>query len=217
MRTQKMKTTETYVNPHLLYIFFALAAIGILVSVYAIIGVQNNSNNIKDIDIPEVDTFNWRNATGFWVFINDNYASEQELNSTRDDIKGDVKLNKDQITANKKKINLNHPVDGNVPDPDPGTTSPTDTPFFTVSIEQNTYSVGENIVFSGVGLPGKPVFIVIKAPDNSMAPQGATVANENGEWVVEFSTEFDWPLGTWSYRATQLQERSDFFFFELVE
>lgn len=140
-----------------------------------------------------------------------------DISELRNQTTDKIQLNKNQIVKNKLSIDREHPATGNVPDPDPGDTASTPVPTFTFNIEKTVYTVGENIVFSGVGLPLKPVFIVIIAPDNSMAPQGARTADENGNWIVEFSSEFDWPTGTWNARATQLQERSDPIEFELVE
>jgi len=202
------KTTETYINPHLLYIFFALAVIGILVSVYAIIGVQNNSNNIKDIEIPIVEEgFNWRNNTAFWNFINDNYISEIELNTTKDEINAYAKLNKDSIVAIKEDIKNKFPQASAVEEEEQ--TAISETPFLTLTMEKSEWTLGATLIFIGTATPHDLVSLTVKLPDRTLL-YGQAVPNEiiNGSYRIEIETELDHLPGTWTVFAKQGKEQS---------
>ena len=196
---------------------FLLLGVAIFLGGMGVVGVQNVSNtNLEDAvnDLIQKDKLRKDTLQDLKLDMN---TTNTEVVKLVNDIYNKIQLNKNQIVKNKLSFDREHPAIGNIPDPDPGSSTPTPTPTFTVNIEKTTYTAGENIVFSGVGLPGKPVFIVITAPDNSIAPQSATTSDENGNWLVEFSSEFDWALGTWTARATMVTERSDPIHFELVE
>ncbi len=77
----------------------------------------------------------------------------------------------------------------------------------TVTLVNDIIFLGQSIVIKGDGEPNRPVFAFASAPNRSI--QGATVADENGFWLIDIDTSFDDTAGTWSIRVTQDQFRAE--------
>lgn len=206
------KTTETYINPHLLYIFFALAIIGILVSVYAIIGVQNNSNNINDIEISDdkitKEEQKWIKAWVAWYLFN-NYTKTiiDPIQKDVTELRDDVKLNKGQIVGIKNDIKNKFPQASEVEEEEQ--TAISETPFLTLTMEKSEWTLGATIVFTGTATPHDLVSITVKLPDRTLL-YGQVVPADiiNGSYRIEIETEFDQPAGFWTVFAKQGKEQS---------
>ncbi len=76
-----------------------------------------------------------------------------------------------------------------------------------VKVRGDIFFVGQNISIFGTGEANRPVFVFASAPNRSI--EGATVADENGDWVVDLTTRFNDDPGIWWIRVTQDQLRAE--------
>ena len=203
------KQDEKQKLPFIFYIFLAVAIIGLFLGAMGVIGSQNNSNNIKEIEIQleEHIHFDWRTDKEFWKYVNDNYISEGELNSTKKEIKSYAKLNKDSIVAIKEDIKNKFPQASTVEQEQQTVIS--DTPFLTLTIEKSEWTLGATLVFTGTANIHDLVSITVKLPDRKLLHGDALPSQIiDGTYRIEVETELDHAPGTWTAYAKQGKEQS---------
>ncbi len=189
------------------YLFFTIAVIALFIGGFALASVQSAHDKIDDIEIPIVDTFDWRTDKDFWKFVNDNYISERELNATKKEIKAYATLNKDSIVAIKEDIKSKFPQASTVEEEEQ--TAISQTPFLTLTMEKSEWTVGATLIFTGTATPHDLVSITVKLPDRTLLYGQAVPADIiNGVYRIEVITELDHVAGFWTVFAKQGKEQS---------
>lgn len=102
-----------------------------------------------------------------------------------------------EIVKNKQEITMRHPVGGNEPTQESGDSGQTEFPSFKIEATKDVFTKGEPATFTGNGLPGKPVCIFMASEDNSKSARACSLVLEDGTFVVDVTTEFDFPIGKW--------------------
>ncbi len=188
------------------YIFGILAVVALIMGGTALIGAgiiynQNLNSQIGDIDA-------WHETNGHLFVsqeelknahevINESIAAPHTQYATIDDYETLQK----QIFNIRSEIVRKHPM---TPEEDPARP---ENLSLKVKIRGDLFFVGQTVSVFGTGEAGRPVFAFLSAPNRSI--EGATVADENGDWNIDLTTKFDDEAGIWWVRVTQDQLRAE--------
>jgi len=201
------KTDKPWTPSRNLFLFVSvLAVLGLVTGGVAIGTVQNlfDDGNFNEL---AADYYNFKRdvtaelkaldkqdeiVTGLVFQIRDNLRNETAL---------DYEQLAGQIFNIRGEITNKHPMS---PEEDPARP---ENLSLKVKIRGDNFFVGQTISIYGTGEPNRPVFAFASAPNRSI--EGATVADENGDWVIDLPTRFSDEPGTWAIRVTQDQLRAE--------
>ena len=145
-------------------------------------------------------------------------ANLVKINTTVTENKATGKANKDEITTTKLDIKNKFPqaADVDITSSSVGA----NTPFLTLTIDKTSYLPGETIIFTGTANPDATVIINLQkyggcGRDDVCAAW--TTVDKNGNFYLEFETEFDDPEGAWKAYVKEGQNRSQTIVFEVAK
>jgi len=198
------------------YSLFLLSFLAIFLGAFALATVQTTFDKDPQVQANK-DNISFLLEQSSRVTDRHDTIVNEIINQTRDvlELQDTLALYKGEIVKNKQKINLNHPVAGNIPD-DPQGTGTAETPLFSVETDRESLTRGESITFSGQANPDSLVSLFASSPSLTQTLQEATVTDELGKYVIDVETEFDSELGTWKARITHLDSIL-FLEFEITE
>jgi len=205
-------------------LFFILTGAALFVAGLAIATVQgaydkdfpeHSHLKLSETQHNELDKDIGDAAVTMKTFVNTQINS---LNQTIIDNTSEAKKNKDEITAVKVDIKNKFPQASDVTDT--GSSVISNTPFLTLTIDKTSYIPGETIVFTGTANPDTTVIINIQKYGGCSAKDicaAWVMADKNGQFRLEFETEFDDPVGAWKAYVKVGEDRSQTIVFEVAK
>jgi len=199
------------------YLFFAIAVIAVFLSGFALASVQNLHDKINDIEIPVVDTFDWRTDKAFWKFINENYVSENQLSN----------FNQTMISKNQDQDNKIAVVEARTTNIK---TTPTDTPkdqpsdslkLQTTSADPSDFKFkfvrGDIVYITGKGTPSTNIrFQIIWDDNNEIILETSLNTGTDGTFTKVFITDDRTQVGVYTAKFTWKLSVDDFIKFEII-
>lgn len=213
--------------------------IALPVSIIAILGLMIVFSMVTE----QADTMQCHQSSECVKFLNDNYASEGQLNKTVNnfmdaagnnfaliialDEKIDIRTGDDstiakEIFKNKEQIRLNHPatITGEqAPEKKTGEAATAkDTPTLTIKLDKEEYIAGATIEITGNANPGKSVQLWLQSPgQKDYRESGHSAANQNGEFILYWFSSLDQEPGDYRMKITSQNTNSSSVKLQVIE
>jgi len=195
---------------------FLLLGVATFIGAMGLIGAQNNSDKIDNIEIPE-EGFDWKTDTEFWKFINDNYISENELSNFNQTI-----ISKNQDQDNKIAVVEARTTDIKTTQ----TETPIDTPSNSLNLQTTSsdpsdfkfkFTRGDIVYITGKGDPSTHLkFQIIWDDNDEIILETSLNTGTDGTFTKVFITDDKTQTGIYTAKFTWKLNIDDFIKFEII-